>query len=543
MNSQPQFFNDGHFEPPVHQFANMNLNGGQQQKFKPGPGQQLEIAARYEGWSFTKAPAAVGEASTWSEAFKNPLAYEQEDLAKMVKKLKGKTSVDKQRSGLKSKNQRFQIDRLLEEKRKQERHPEAEWILAGVKDVKNKTNSWKPDETVELQVILKRKQRSVDGKVKKKTKNGTTVSQPPGQLVDLKDASKKMKGNAADKGGKSGPAFPQQQLDFGNQHQGQFNQAPRPLPQGAGGFHVGPPNGFQQGPPPLQHPPPPMQQRMQQELPPLVFPNEARQMNRGNAAPIDDFDPHAPIQIVGDPPPFKEPPFRPQFKHERHREPFEEFQTRPRRATKQKGHRPPRLRHDTRRSSPAMYDSSSEFTDSERSGYSFGSGDLHSPITTPITTPTTASFGSSRNKGQRHARGDYFMGRRDKQRHSRSRPRRESHGHRDSIVDMIPGRSDRRHERTTSYPRYPVSRPMYDDRAMTSRNLRRLTEREVDDRHLRKLENVRRDEQRKYDRLRDDEEYYDRERRRERERDSDFERRRGSPRPRYGETSPRRHRY
>ena len=154
------------------------------------------------------------------------MAVDASELQQLIKERQSQTSVSKQYDALFSNNQRLQIDRLIEGKRKSEKNPNAEWIIASIKDLRS-SSSKRPSstESKELQVILKRqsKVQSAPKSVKKekeqdkpaekpkqkeipkevKTKEETASPVPAGERIDLNDKPKVKKASNGDTRGNS----------------------------------------------------------------------------------------------------------------------------------------------------------------------------------------------------------------------------------------------------------------------------------------------------------------------------------------------------
>lgn len=200
----------------------------------------------FEGFTFRKAePEMFGQKQTWAKSNRVPLPVGQGALLDQVKKQQQRKKVLDQLSDL-DRLKRGQIDRLIEEKRREEKDPRFEWNVAAVK-LETKDIGRRGIETTCMQVILSRKLRA------------TIMTTPPqaggkgeaGKVVDL-DAPKTTNhkehsqakayaeqgpvfmhpgmgapaGPKAAMGGQFGPSpfFPQHQ----GQHQGQHPGAKAP---------------------------------------------------------------------------------------------------------------------------------------------------------------------------------------------------------------------------------------------------------------------------------------------------------------------------
>lgn len=87
----------------------------------------------YEGFTFRKAePEMFGQTKTWAKAYKVPMPVSHEALLEQVKKKQRKKSVLDQYSELDTLKQ-AQIDRLIEDKKREEKDPRFEWKLAALK--------------------------------------------------------------------------------------------------------------------------------------------------------------------------------------------------------------------------------------------------------------------------------------------------------------------------------------------------------------------------------------------------------------------------
>ncbi len=134
----------------------------------------------YEGFTFRKAePEMFGQTKTWAKAYKVPMPVSHEALLEQVKKKQRKKSVLDQYSELDTLKQ-AQIDRLIEDKKRQEKDPRFEWKLAALK-TETKDIGRRSYETTNMQVILARKLRA---SVISMPANGVGKGQP-GQIVDL----------------------------------------------------------------------------------------------------------------------------------------------------------------------------------------------------------------------------------------------------------------------------------------------------------------------------------------------------------------------
>lgn len=119
------------------------------------------------------------------------MAVDASELQQLVKERQSQTSVSKQYDALLSNNQRLQIDRLVESKRKSEKNPNAEWIIASIKDLRSSSGK-RPSstESKELQVILKRQSKiQTAPKSDQKGKESDRPTEKPKQ----KDAPKEVK--------------------------------------------------------------------------------------------------------------------------------------------------------------------------------------------------------------------------------------------------------------------------------------------------------------------------------------------------------------
>ncbi|KAI9879066.1 MAG: hypothetical protein M1830_009707 [Pleopsidium flavum] len=134
----------------------------------------------YEGFTFRKAePEMFGQTKNWAKAYKVPMPVSHEALSEQVKKQQRKKSVLDQYSELDTLKQ-AQIDRLIEDKKREEKDERFEWKLAALK-TETKDIGRRSYETTNMQVILARKLRAsvvaMPGNVVGKGQ--------PGQIVDL----------------------------------------------------------------------------------------------------------------------------------------------------------------------------------------------------------------------------------------------------------------------------------------------------------------------------------------------------------------------
>ena len=153
--------NNHHFNP--HNSLAFNLQPGldkkQKEKDKPKPPDPVQTTL--EGYRFRKDPQPPkGGSTTWSVIIRTELDVEQDELKRTVKQQGAKAAISDQYDNLKSRNQRVQIDKLLDEKKKTEKHPDAKWSLVAIKDkrawVDGAKSRRREVESKELEVVLKR---------------------------------------------------------------------------------------------------------------------------------------------------------------------------------------------------------------------------------------------------------------------------------------------------------------------------------------------------------------------------------------------------
>lgn len=507
--------NQNAWGPPNDRFNNMSLdnmtfNNGMQKTKMASASPHGEMPVIHEGWRFRKAP---GE-KKWTDIIKLPMPLERAELLNIVRKMRNKHTVDEQYSGLRSKSQRMQIDLLLEEKRLNEKDPEAEWVLACVKDVHSKTNNgWGPDETTELQVILKRHGRQKRASKNKTSKGVTSVLNPPGQRVSLHDTPNASKAGAGNNTSTRPVQPPAHQLNdaHGNNANGS-TRAPLPggqvsLQNGVQGPQHGPPMSSA-APPPLNPPQAQNAPRIFQGLPPKALQSGGRPMNEGPGPRIDFYDPNIPI-IEAPPPAAVKPVPQPQarqrnFAGNANVNGSGNFQDLDSHRRKQSPRTQPRQdRYDRRRDSSVMFDDSDGYSPSEGTRYSFDDSRMHSPL----SLPTTINSRSPRRKGSMLLEDEYFEAPRRRfsrgghqNRHGR-RSRHDQIDYPETGADLMPQRRDDWHS-PSRHPHPFPARPRYKERISPSRDIEGALER---------LEGLRRDEQDKYERARRAEEAYERE--------------------------------
>ncbi len=138
----------------------------------------------YEGFTFRKAePEMFGQKQTWAKANRVPLPVGQGALLDQVKRQQQRKTTVEQLTDL-DRLKRGQIDRLVEEKRREEKDARFEWNVAAVK-LETKNIGRRGIETSSMQVILSRKLRATVT-----TASGKGVGKgEAGKVIDL-DAPK-----------------------------------------------------------------------------------------------------------------------------------------------------------------------------------------------------------------------------------------------------------------------------------------------------------------------------------------------------------------
>ena len=313
-------------DPPTHQFRTMhdggphspNLFNAPSSKQSPKPSEGVPTS--YEGFRLLKDLEPPKGEPSWSCVFHTPMEFEEKELLHMIKEQDSKGTVSKHYDGLRSPNQRLQIDRLIEGKRNAEKNPDAQWVLCSVRDVRGPSDKKrKVIETKEIQVILKRQRKKPpqvqfkeisqeQGKEKEQTKQPEkdkekskekprTKPIPAGNRVDLSERPKPAKEpNDGFKGGKTTKesAPPLQGLGRGYfpEHvnfQGPIREQSRPQ--------------FQQ-PLPQARPIVLSDQGQQMPPPPPPAPLQPTQSN-SHQRPGMPIDPYDGIRVMGDSPPLQ----------------------------------------------------------------------------------------------------------------------------------------------------------------------------------------------------------------------------------------------
>ncbi|KAI9796091.1 MAG: hypothetical protein M1833_006513 [Piccolia ochrophora] len=207
-----------------------------------------------EGYKLRRADALEGERMTWARVERRLMSISVDELAKEIKQFnKNGTSVYKAWEKL-SPNQQKQVDSIIDRKMKEERDPAHEWVFVYIKaEKKMRRGSWNSSETVAVNVILKRQEKT-NAKANAKPELG--AKNMPVQIHDMQGPKPQQ----------SGPQQmgPQQ---MGPQQMGPQQMGPQPMgPQQMGPQQMGPKMQTHQGGPgqPLffdmphaQGPPPP----------------------------------------------------------------------------------------------------------------------------------------------------------------------------------------------------------------------------------------------------------------------------------------------
>ena len=151
------------------------------------------VEVKHEGFILEKAQPLAGERSSWSRIGQRPLPFDEKmlvDIVKRHRKSKG-TTVDEDYKQL-SPNQQAVVTRLLEERKRKEKTKNADWILYNVQRIGKRT--WRSVDVKQLQVILKRIDKTLPLKNGEYTKNAFKTSQYQDfEIIDLAEPNKDKK--------------------------------------------------------------------------------------------------------------------------------------------------------------------------------------------------------------------------------------------------------------------------------------------------------------------------------------------------------------
>ncbi|KAK2767055.1 hypothetical protein FQN54_006373 [Arachnomyces sp. PD_36] len=95
---------------------------------KPPTRTNADSPITYEGWTFLKAePESADQTPTWARATKTPMRLSQDELAKLVQKRKKKGQAAADQYKALGALRRLQVDRLIEDRKRQDADPRFEW--------------------------------------------------------------------------------------------------------------------------------------------------------------------------------------------------------------------------------------------------------------------------------------------------------------------------------------------------------------------------------------------------------------------------------
>ena len=234
------------------------------------------VGDKYEGYMLERAnPRGTGEKLSWSRVGKRALPFSEKKLYEIMRahrKRSGKTS-EEDFAALSS-NQRGIIDRLILDRKLNEKNKNADWVLVDVqKDVSWK---WRTVDVRKIQVIIKRYDKNQASGTGNHAAGGGKTSYQFGEIIDLSEPPEKKKDH--NNNGKDGAKKPRKpnnldnldNLDILGDPLGLGGFGPPPREQNHGHGH-GPPHGHNQPmhndlfagqpmpppPGPLPGPPPP----------------------------------------------------------------------------------------------------------------------------------------------------------------------------------------------------------------------------------------------------------------------------------------------
>ena len=244
-------------------------------KKNKGKEDEAPVKLEYEGYMLEKADPRTGEKYSWARVGKRALPFDHDKLQSIVKEHRKRTRTSPQSDFMRlSSNQQGIIDRIIADRKLNEKNKNADWVLADVQRF-GKWH-WTSMEVKKVQVVIKRidKNQIKNGE---HTTRGNSKSYQFGEIVDLADPleRKNEKGGKKNKKSRSvedltlvddplglglGPPMPQH---HNNHHppQDQFAQPMMPPPPPGFGPMPGDPNQFHPQQPPMPPQPPQMSAR------------------------------------------------------------------------------------------------------------------------------------------------------------------------------------------------------------------------------------------------------------------------------------------
>lgn len=196
IHSQGHQARGDNMDPLEDLLKNMTLDGGKSKKANKKIKIKIPIEPEYEGYILTRIPARSGEKQTWAKVGKQLMPFDSQRLYKIAaehRQRTGRNPSDVFKELLD--HQRGIIDRLIAEKMRDERDPDAIWVLFDVSKIKKDIPQgfFRVDrEVVNLQVILRRQEKATTSAVDR-TAGNTTAAYTFGDIIDLTKPMKEVK--------------------------------------------------------------------------------------------------------------------------------------------------------------------------------------------------------------------------------------------------------------------------------------------------------------------------------------------------------------
>lgn len=161
------------------------------------------VDIQFEGYMLERAEPLFGQKASWARIGKRALPFDDAKLVALVKAHRQRTRTGPATDfALLTSNQQGIIDRLIQERKLDEKNSNADWILSDVQRY-GKWN-WRSLDVRKIQVILKRQEKNATARPGERTTSSATSSYQFGEIIDLAEplvSKTAVKGGA---GGKKG---------------------------------------------------------------------------------------------------------------------------------------------------------------------------------------------------------------------------------------------------------------------------------------------------------------------------------------------------
>lgn len=162
------------------------------------------LETKYEAYILERATPKIGEKPSWSRICKRPMLFEEKKLVEGVKARRKRTGNTPQQDFKKlTPNQQDVINRIILDQKQMEKSKNADWVLADVQRIGQKTwLSTDVKDVKKIQIVLKRHDKNAANGGKYVTGSGGSSNQHV-EIVDLNEPLDKKKGKDG-KDGKDG---------------------------------------------------------------------------------------------------------------------------------------------------------------------------------------------------------------------------------------------------------------------------------------------------------------------------------------------------